>query len=374
MTRKLYPADQIEKYLILDVVIFIFLFYNVLTTDSPFGRVVTLVLLCLFLLAFYIGLWCRDWRLLASSFFGCGILVIFGAFYNQWFLLYAFIFADLLGRTRSLVHMCLGMSGFIVMEAVTHWLLTGDPLSFVHTIHLPILILLLIVPFIVRITERSKSLKRELATANKKIERYIQEEERHRIARDLHDTLGQTLTMIKMKSELAARLIGTDADLAKQEMNEVIHTSRFALKQVRELVTSMKYVALDEEIKHARKLLDSLDIQLHVRQSASLHNLSKVTETMLALCLRECLTNIVKHSQAKICMITGEMTNEWFELHIEDDGVGFSRGDTDGNGLASIQERMRLLKGHAELGASSHGGVSVTLRLPVNEQERGNSQ
>jgi two-component system, NarL family, sensor histidine kinase DesK len=90
--------------------------------------------------------------------------------------------------------------------------------------------------------------------------------------------------------------------------------------------------------------------------------------------LRECLTNIVKHSQAKICMITGEMTNEWFELHIEDDGVGFSRGDTDGNGLASIQERMRLLKGHAELGASSHGGVSVTLRLPVNEQERGNSQ
>lgn len=370
MKRKLYPADQIETYLIIDVVVFVFLIYHVLTADSPIGLVGSLFLLSLFLCAFYVSLWYRDWRLPVASLFGCGMLSVFAMFYNEWLLLYGFIFADLLGRARAKIHIFIGMFGFIIMYVVTHTYLNGDPLSFIETVHLPILILLLLVPIVVHITERSKMLRRELATANKKIERYIQEEERHRIARDLHDTLGQTLTMMKLKSELAIRLIDKDSEQAKQEINEVMRTSRFALKQVRELVTSMKYVSLDEEIEHGSKLLKSSGIRLSVKESPSPPKLSKVAETMLAFSLRECFTNIIKHSKAKSCSLTREFTNEWYHIHVEDDGIGFAGVETDGNGLTSIQERMRLLQGHVNIAASSNGGVSVTLSVPVNERER----
>lgn len=374
MKRQLYPADQIETYLFIDLVAFVFLIYHVFTADSPIGLPGSLLLLSLFLGAFYVGLWYRDWRLTAASLFGCGVLSIIAIFYNEFLLLYGIIFADLLGRARRKIHMMIGMCGFVAMYLVTHAHLYGDPFSFVTTVHLPMLILLLLVPIVVRITERSKMLRRELAIANKKLERYIQEEERHRIARDLHDTLGQTLTMMKLKSELAIRLLDKDSEQAKREMNEVMRTSRFALKQVRELVTSMKYVSLDEEIAHGEKLLNSSGIRLSVRETSSHPQLSKMAETMLALSLRECFTNIIKHSQAKNCTVTSDYTDGRYQIHVKDDGIGFADVETDGNGLTSMQERMRLVQGHAHVAVSSSGGVNITLSVPVNERERTGTQ
>lgn len=113
---------------------------------------------------------------------------------------------------------------------------------------------------------KAKSLQKELSAANSQIERYIQEEERHRIARDLHDTLGQTLTMIKLKSELTIRLIEKDTTQAKQELNDILDTSRFALKQVRELVTDMKYISIESELNHLRELLRTAGINSQFMQ------------------------------------------------------------------------------------------------------------
>ena len=371
MKRKLYPADQIQTYLVIDVIVIVYLFFHVLTVKNPpFGLIGSFFLLGLFLCFFYISLWYKDWRLLVSALLGCGVLAVFAMLYNEWLFWYSFIFADLLGRARMKTHIAAGILGFGVLYVVTRTYVEGEPFSFLTTVHLPILIILLLIPIVVHIIEKTRILKRNLATANKKIEKYIQEEERQRIARDLHDTLGQTLTMVKLKSELSIRLIDNNPEQAKTEMNEVMCTSRLALKQVRGLVTSMKFISLNQEIEDAGKLLHSSGIQLDVIRHPFQPNLSQMTETMLALSIREIITNVIKHSMAKNCIISNECTDKLYILHIEDDGVGFKNKEMEGNGLISIQERIRLLNGHVNITDSSRAGVLITVSVPIIKQER----
>jgi len=315
------------------------------------------------------GLWYRDWRLLAVVVAGCGLMTVFAIFYNQWILLFATVFADFLGRVRSRGQLAAGLLALVAMYPVTSLVLHQDALHFLRTPHLPFLIIQLIIPFVVRILEKSESLKSELAAANERIALYVQEEERHRLARDLHDTLGQTLTMIKVKSELAMRMMDKDPPRARQEMQEVVRTSRLALKQVRDLVTDMRYVSLDQELELGKSLLASAGVHFDFRKVAHRPNLSKVTETMLALAVRESLTNVVKHSKAKHCAVTEQFADGWYQLHIEDDGIGMTgEQTTEGHGLAAIEERMSLLRGEARVGPSAMGGVKVTLAVAVPVQ------
>lgn len=371
MIEKLYPADQIQRYLLLDLIVSVFLFYHVLTADSSVGLLGTLLLLGLYLFFFYLGLWYRDWRLLLSVLGGCALLAVFGSFYNQWILFFGIIFADFLGRARSPWQLASGMLGLVAMYMLTNAYVHHDPFHFLYTSHLPMLIIQLIIPFVVRILERSRSLRQELAVAQERLEHYIQEEERHRLARDLHDTLGQTLTMIKVKSELALGVMDKDPNRAKQEIREVVHTSRFALKQVRDLVTGLKHVSVEDELKRGGKLLASSGIELTIHRLEKEPPLSKVEETMLAFALREAITNIVKHSQAKQCTVTEEHADGWYCLHIEDDGVGLGEKGQEGHGLASIQERMRLIKGKAYIAPARAGGVKVTLSVPLHLDKEG---
>lgn len=366
---RLYPENQLRRYLILDIILFVFLFYQTLTTDSSLGLFGTFLLLALFLVLFYMGLWFRGWRLLTVVVAGCGLMAVFAVCYKPWLLLFAVAFADFLGRVRSREQLAAGLAAFAAMYLVTSYVVYQDAFHFFQTPLLPFMIIQLAIPFAVRIMERSESLKSELAAANERIALYAQEEERHRLARDLHDTLGQTLTMIKMKSELAMRMTEKNPDRARQEMQEVVRASRAALKQVRDLVTDMRYVSLRQELEHGRILLDSAGIGFEFHGAERRPNLSKVTETMLALALRESLTNVAKHSGAGRCAVTEEFDDGWYRLRIEDDGAGMTEEQkTAGHGLSAMEERMRLLRGEARVGRSALGGVMVTLAVPVPAQ------
>lgn len=362
---KIYPEEQIRRYLVIDIVICVFLFYKVLIAESPIGLFGTFLLLGLYLTLFFLGLWSRGHRLLLVVLAGCGLMAAFALLYDEWILLFAAVFADFLGRARNPWHLAAGMIAFVVMYAISSYGVYGDALHFINTAHLPFLIVQLAIPFVVRILEKSDSLKSELASANERIAHYVQEEERHRLARDLHDTLGQTLTMIKVKSELAERLMDKDPERARQEMREVVRSSRIALRQVRDLVTDMRYVSLDQELAHGRTLLASAGIAFEVRRAEGRPNLSKVTETMLALAVRESLTNVVKHSKAHRCAVTERVEGGRYLLQIEDDGIGLTAAPSEGHGLAAIEERMRLIRGEARIGASPAGGVRVALSIPV---------
>ncbi|MFC5466520.1 histidine kinase [Lederbergia graminis] len=364
MFSKIYPSDQIRRYLILDVAGIIFLFSFVLSTNHTMNLFYKLLLLILFLGSFYISLWHRDWLLLMGVTIGYGSLAILAYFFGPSLLLFGFFFADLLGRANKRKIIAIGIPIMAIFATFVIWQGEGSYFTVENPALLPILIVQLLYPILIHIRMKAINLQTELDAANEQIEQYIQEEERHRIARDLHDTLGQTLTMIKLKSELTTRLIDKDPKLAKQELNDILGTARIALKQVRELVTDMKFVSLESEIENAQKLLGTAGIDVVVERKGQIHVLSSVDETMLALAVREAVTNVMKHSQAQECKLVLQAINESYTVTIQDDGIGLFHKNR-GNGIQSMRERMQAIQGTMDVDNVPDGGTIVTLSVPI---------
>ncbi|WP_102273119.1 sensor histidine kinase [Cytobacillus massiliigabonensis] len=366
MLKKLYPLDQIQKYLLIDVIVIVVLIYKVSITNGALGYPGQFLLVVLYLLCFYICLWHKDWRLSAASFAGCLILMLLAVYVDKWILLFGFVFSDLLGKAKRNVDLGIGIIGIAVMHVLFGLISEGSPFAFIKMWHLPIMIVQMLVPAVIFISKKANVLQEELDTATAQL---ILEKERQRIARDLHDTLGQTLTMIKLKSELTKRLIEKDADKAKQELDDILNTSRFALKQVRELVSDMKFVSLEEEIDQSQKVLQTAGIAMVHKKQEKLPLLSNVAETMLALSVREAITNIVKHSKAKHCTCTQFEKNGEYCIQVMDDGSGQIR-EGKGNGIQSIKERIDMLQGQAEICENSQGGSMITLSVPIHVNGR----
>ncbi|MGG1592383.1 sensor histidine kinase [Terribacillus saccharophilus] len=370
MTDKIYPRDQIGRYLVIDVTTIVFLIFIVFRTDATFGLWGKFLFLLLYVIAFYTGLWYRDWRLLAAVLLGLLVLTLFAVFGTIPILLFAFTFADLIGRSKSKTHIAIGMSAIAIMFFMVHWKV-GDNLSRQdYMILLPVFIVLLLLPILIYIKEKAKGLQGRLDAAHTQIEKYIQQEERHRIARDLHDTLGQTLTMIKLKSELTSRLIDHNADEAKQEVKDISMMARKALHQVREAVSEMRYISLESELETSQALMEGINIELNIEKEGELPLLPSVGETMIALTIREAMTNIMKHSKANQCIVRLMAFDNAFSIQIIDNGIGL-RDKGPGNGIQSMKERMEVVQGTAEVANGSSGGTSVTLILPIFQTDRG---
>ena len=137
----------------------------------------------------------------------------------------------------------------------------------------------------------------KLQLAQEEIEHLAKVAERERIARDLHDLLGHTLSLITLKAELARKLVDRDPQRAKQEMQDVEHTSRAALADVREAISGYRGQGLAAELLRARQTLETAGITVDCE--ASEVPLSPAQETVLALALREAVTNVVRHAQAQ---------------------------------------------------------------------------
>src|SRR3984885_14945056 len=163
-----------------------------------------------------------------------------------------------------------------------------------------------------------------LERANSEIERLSAEAERERIARDLHDLLGHTLTLITVKLDLARRLLSHDPnhDLvrARNEIVEAEQTARNALVEIREAVSGYRAEGLDVEISRARRSLLSADVKLTMAL-APVH-LSSSQVHVLCLALREGVTNIVRHAHATVCHVTLLEKDSMIHFTIEDNGLG----------------------------------------------------
>ncbi|OAB48020.1 sensor histidine kinase [Paenibacillus antarcticus] len=364
MLKKIYPADQIEKYLFIDLIAVIFLIYRVVMSEWAIHFAVKLLFIALFVACYYIGLWHRDWRLLVGSLVGCLLIVALSMYVDSWLLLYGFVFANLLGRAYHKWIISVGMAGIIVMFMVFCWINEGSPIGMFTPTYFPTLIAQLVTPIVIYTRTKANFLKEKLDIANAQLERYIQEEERSRIARDLHDTLGQTLTMIKLKSELTLRLVDKNPEKAKDELNDIVNTSRLALQQVRELVTDMKFISLAKEYELSRDICHKAGIELIVNNKESRSLLTNVAETMLALSVRESITNIIKHSEAKHCTISQLEQDEYYHIQVSDDGNG-NLMEGQGNGIQSIRERMALLQGEVHIVAYPNNGTAITLKVPL---------
>ena len=185
--------------------------------------------------------------------------------------------------------------------------------------------------------------------------------ERERIARDLHDVLGHTLSVIVLKAELAGRLVERDPQRAAAEIGDVERTARTALAEVREAIGGYRARGLAAEIETARRALDAAGVTLTVENDMGGAKLTATTETVLALALREAVTNIVRHAQAKNCRLRFVTENGHQRLFVEDDGE--HAVTREGNGLRGMRERVEALGGSMRL--ERERGTRLFIELPL---------
>jgi two-component system sensor histidine kinase DesK len=194
--------------------------------------------------------------------------------------------------------------------------------------------------------------------AQEEVERLAKTAERERIARYLHDLLGHTLSLITLKSELAGKLIEDDPERAGREIREVERISREALREVRTAVAGYRSAGIAEELERTRLALEAADVQLEY--FAAPVELQPAQETVLALALREAVTNVIRHAAARTCRVALEQTAVEVRLEVRDDGRGGSA--PEGIGLASMRERVEALGGRLERPAGN--GTSLRIVLP----------
>ena len=198
-----------------------------------------------------------------------------------------------------------------------------------------------------------------LRLAREEVEHLAKVAERERIARDLHDLLGHTLSLVILKSELASKLADRDPERARNEIRDVERIAREALTEVRSAVAGYRSGGLDAEVQHARNALSTAGVTF----AAELPKvpLPAAHEAVLCLALREAVTNIVRHAGARHCSLSMSVANEVCTLTISDDGRG---GNAPfGSGLTGMRERVEVLGG--SLTRDGRGGTRLTVTLPL---------
>ena len=194
--------------------------------------------------------------------------------------------------------------------------------------------------------------ERKMEEQNRTINILSAENERNRIGRDLHDTLGHTFAMMSLKTELALKQMDKEQyDAARKNLEELNQISRDSMYEVREIVNKLKYRTVAEELLELERLFDLSDIILTVDSSLDLDSLSPVSQSTLSMVLRELANNVIKHSQADSCQIRLRR-DHGIVLEFEDDGCGFK--EVTGQELHSIRERLSLVDGDLEILSQSH--------------------
>jgi two-component system sensor histidine kinase DesK len=219
----------------------------------------------------------------------------------------------------------------------------------------------------------------ELRQAREEVARLAATEERLRLARDMHDLTGQSLSMITLKSELAARVLrrlpdSADRDRVLAEVAEVAAVSRQTLHDIREAISGYRRPTLAVEIITARAALDSAGIA--ACDDAGLTLLSGTfdpdAEAALAWCLREAVTNVIRHSAAGTCHIALTRRGRSLVLEVRDDGKGFPAAHpAAGNGLPGMSERLSAVGGSLELRPDADPGFCLIATVPETVPEAG---
>ncbi|MEU1726627.1 sensor histidine kinase [Nonomuraea sp. NPDC005692] len=288
----------------------------------------------------------------------------------------------------SALSACLPRAAFVGSVAVTTVVVVaalvayGRPFGQVWWVPLAILVEAVTVASLKHLGE----MVARLDAARAHVARLAVDNERLRFARDLHDTLGHTLTSITIRSQLAARLARTDPERAAREMADVERAARQALDEVRHAVAGYRAPSLSGELRTAAHSLDLAGIRLAVSPAGG--PVPAAAETLLAWTVREAATNVVRHSRARHCRIDLAVDDHTATVEIRDDGPGTEAhgrkaGADDatdpgaegaggavaagvgGNGLTGLAERIAAAGGRLEAGPLPGGGYRLHARVPL---------
>ncbi|MGH0516606.1 sensor histidine kinase [Bacillus cereus] len=292
------------------------------------------------------------------------LTVLFAVFYNPFMIFFGFFTASAMGFAPSKKVFRL-LWGLLIVMLGAFIFVNFNQLTTTSLVNIvPMFILMLLTPFGMRNFNQKKMLKNQLNEANEQIKDLVKREERQRIARDLHDTLGHTLSLITLKSQLVEKLIVKNPERASVEAKEITQTSRTALKQLRELISDMRMITVEEELEQIKAILQAANIELEIKQEASSSSLSPIEQNILGMCLREAVTNVVKHSKASRCTVSVLESQGELILTVEDNGIGLEDQNHDGNGIRGMKERIALIDGFVELN-TIHPGTLLTVKVPV---------
>ena len=240
------------------------------------------------------------------------------------------------------------------------------------------LIFVVVVGFVALGLTRFVRISRELQAANEEIARLAVTNERLRIARDLHDLLGHNLALIALKSELARRLIEVAPQRAADELVNVESVARTTLQEVREAVSAYRQPTFARELQGSQEILAAAGISYKYEGDNELINtLPPALDTLLGWVVREGVTNLIKHSQAKECVIRARRSSNKIWLEIKNDGLALpvvSNSSTIssrvGNGLRGLTERVVASGGELTTkNFEGEGGFELVVCVPMGQSK-----
>ncbi|MDE3838853.1 sensor histidine kinase [Bacillus methanolicus] len=341
-------------------------FYFIFQSSSTKEIIVGIVLTIIFFIAFRFAFISKGWPVYLWTSILIGISTTMTILFQ--FIYFAFYIAYYNGHIKNriafftvyIIHLVATIFS-INFNVVLQEKLFLKQLPFIIIICISVILL----PFNIYNRKKQGQLEEQLQDANKRIAELVKQEERQRIARDLHDTLGQKLSLIGLKSDLARKLIYKDPEQARNELKDVQQTARTALNEVRKMVSQMRGVRLKEEIVRVKQLLKAAQINLVTdEEKFTLTNVSPFLENILSMCLKEAVTNVVKHSKASTCQINIEQSWNEICITVQDDGIGIVE-DQDlvkGNGLLGMKERLEFVNGSLEI--ISNEGTTLIMKVP----------
>jgi two-component system sensor histidine kinase DegS len=210
-----------------------------------------------------------------------------------------------------------------------------------------------------------------------------QEEERQRLARDIHDGPAQSMANILIKTELCERLMNIDQQRSREELQNLRTVVKGTLKDIRKIIYDLRPMSLDDLgliptlERHIYNFMEDTGIDVELNIVGNIKKMESGIEIAVFRIVQESLSNIIKHSQASKVKILVEFSPERFNLSIIDNGIGFDveevnkvgRTTTGGFGLMNIRERVELLDGKLQISSSLGIGTKINMYIPLIEEE-----
>ncbi|MDM5199835.1 sensor histidine kinase [Fictibacillus enclensis] len=337
-------------------------FYFIFQSSSTKAIVAGIILTIFFFISYRFAFISKGWPVYGWACILIAISITMTSLYN--YIYFAFFLAYFIGNIKERIpFISLYILHLVSMTVSFNFNIVFQDDQFLK--QLPFIIIIwisiILMPFSLYNRKKREQLEEQLQDANAVL---VKQQERQRIARDLHDTLGQKLSLIGLKSDLAKKLIEKDPVQARSQLNDVQQTARTALNEVRKMVSQMRGIRLEEELINVKQILKAAQIEYIGDQKINLTNVSLLIENILSMCLKEAVTNVVKHSNATTCHISIEQSLNEVNISIKDNGAGLKVNEdiTKGHGLLGIKERLEFVNGRLEL--FSEEGTTLIIRVP----------
>lgn len=333
-------------------------------SSSRVADAVLITLLVVVIAAVYLVtpplIWGRPWQIVAAvllCFLGLTCLAFpLTGVYAVWFWIYVPIMAAFSWQSRAFTLTSLGVVAFGQLVVISA---AGVFESYWYAVALTVSLGAMMFTF----SQQIQTIGR-LRDAQAEIARLAVVDERERFARDMHDVLGHSLTVVTVKSELARKLVPLDPERAQAEIADIERMSRSALVDLRAAVAGYREMSLPTELAAANAALVAADITPHL--PINVEGVDPAQRELFAWVLRESVTNIIRHSRARNCWITVEPR----AIVICDDGRGGAGiraavNGSGGSGLAGLAARARKAGATLTVQPRDGGGTIVTARADL---------